>query len=153
MNTTELRETTINVMSKVIVNTNPNMTILRLYNDNTFVIYANVNVIEGNDNIHKHTVLIDIVTEKTKPEFFKTIKKIIKALNKDEELKISESKYFLSLVDTIEVKDKQGNVIENLIEFDQRAFSTLGDSDIDDIDPVDEFNIMRMLYNCAELVL
>ena len=153
MNTTELRETTINVMSKVIVNTNPNMTILRLHNDNTFVIYANVNVIEGNDNIHKHTVLIDIVTEKTKPEFFKTIKKIIKALNKDEELKISESKYFLSLVDTIEVKDKQGNVIENLIEFDQRAFSTLGDSDIDDIDPVDEFNIMRMLYNCAELVL
>ena len=153
MNTTELRETTINVMSKVIVNVNPNMTILRLHNDNTFVIYANVNVIEGNDNIHKHTVLIDIVTEKTKPEFFKTIKKIIKALNKDEELKISESKYFLSLVDTIEVKDKQGNVIENLIEFDQRAFSTLGDSDIDGIDPVDEFNIMRMLYNCAKLVL
>ena len=153
MNTNELRETTINVMSKVITNTNPNMTILRLHNDNTFVIYANVNVIEGNDNIHKHTVLIDIITEKNKPEFFKTIKKIIKALNKDEELKISESKYFLSLVDTIEVKDKQGNVIENLIEFDQRAFSTLGDSDIDGIDHDDEFNIMRMLYNCAKLVL
>ena len=97
--------------------------------------------------------MIDIVTKKTKPEFFKTIKKIIKALNKDEDLKISESKYFLSLVDTIEVKDKQGNVIENLIEFDQRAFSTLGDSDIDGIDPDDEFNIMRMLYNCAKLVL
>ena len=138
-------------MSKVIVNTNPNMTILRLHNDNTFVIYANVNVIEGNDNIHKHTVLIDIVTEKTKPEFFKTIKKIIKALDKDADLKISESKYFLSLVNTIEVKDKRGNVIENLIEFDQRAFSTLGDTD--GIDPDDEFNIMRMLYNCAELVL
>ena len=151
MNTNELRETTINVMSKVIVNTNPNMTILRLHNDNTFVIYANVNVKEGNDNRHGHNVLIDIVTKKTKPEFFKTIKKIIKALNKDEELKISESKYFLSLVDTIEVKDKQGNVIENLIEFDQRSFSTLGDTD--GIDPDDEFNIMHMLYNCAELVL
>ena len=151
MNTNELRETTINVMSKVITNTNPNMTILRLYNDNTFIIYANVNVKEGNYNRHGHNVLIDIVTKKTKPEFFKTIKKIIKALNKDEELKISESKYFLSLVDTIEVKDKRGNVIENLIEFDQRSFSTLGDTD--GIDPDDEFNIMHMLYNCAELVL
>lgn len=151
MNITELRETTINVMSKVITNTNPNMSILRLYNDNTFIIYANVNVKEGNDNRHGHNVLIDIVTKKTKPEFFKTIKKIIKALNKDEDLKISESKYFLSLVNTIEVKDKRGNVIENLIEFDQRAFSTLGDTD--GIDPDDEFNIMRMLYNCAELVL
>ena len=151
MNTNELRETTINVMSKVITNTNPNMTILRLYNDNTFIIYANVNVKEGNYNRHGHNVLIDIVTKKTKPEFFKTIKKIIKALNKDEELKISESKYFLSLVNTIEVKDKRGNVIENLIEFDQRSFSTLGDTD--GIDPDDEFNIMHMLYNCAELVL
>ena len=151
MNTNELRETTINVMSKVITNTNPNMTILRLYNDNTFIIYANVNVKEGNYNRHGHNVLIDIVIKKTKPEFFKTIKKIIKALNKDEDLKISESKYFLSLVNTIEVKDKRGNVIENLIEFDQRAFSTLGDTD--GIDPDDEFNIMHMLYNCAELVL
>ena len=153
MNTNELRETTINVMNKVITSTNPNMSILRLHNDNTFIIYANVNVKEGNDNRHGHNVLIDIVTKKTKPEFFKTIKKIIKALNKDEDLKISESKYFLSLVNTIEVKDKRGNVIENLIEFDQRAFSTLGDGDIDDIDPDDEFNIMHMLYNCAELVL
>ena len=151
MNTNELRETTINVMSKVITSTNPNMYILRLYNDNTFIIYANVNVKEGNDNRHGHNVLIDIVTKKTKPEFFKTIKKIIKAINKDEDLKISESKCFLSLVNTVEVKDKRGNVIENLIEFDQRAFSTLGD--IDGIDPDDEFNIMRMLYNCAELVL
>ena len=80
MNTNELKETTIHVMSKVIVNTNPKMVIRRLQDDNAFAIYSNVDTTDRIGNTYKHTILIDIVTEKTKPEFFKTIKNIIKDL-------------------------------------------------------------------------
>lgn len=74
MNTNELRETTINVMSKAIVNSNPKMVIRRLQDDNAFVIYANIN---GIDTITptQYTILIDIVTEKTKPDFSRLLRK------------------------------------------------------------------------------
>ena len=78
MNTNELKETAINVMSKVIVNTNPKMVIRRLQDDNAFAIYSNVDITDRVNNTYKCTILIDIVTEKTKPEFFKTIKSKIK---------------------------------------------------------------------------
>ena len=67
MNTNELKETTIHVMSKVIVNTNPKMVIRRLQDDNAFTIYSNVDATDRIGNTHKHTILIDIVTEKIKP--------------------------------------------------------------------------------------
>ena len=40
MDTNELRQSVINVMSKAIVNTNPKMVIRRLQADNAFAIYV-----------------------------------------------------------------------------------------------------------------
>ena len=117
MNTNELKETTINVMSKAIVNTAPKMLIRRLQDDNAFVIYSNVEATDRIGNTHKHTSLIDIVTEKTKPGFFKTIKNIIKVLEKP------RRHYFSSLFHSVIVKDNDDNVIEKLIKFDYNTFS------------------------------
>ena len=153
MTAIEFREAMINSAKENIIHENPKMVIRRLQNDNAFVIYIKIKSKDEYDGIRNHIVLIDIITEKSNPGFFRTIKKIVKAINGDEDITLSESNYFLSLFYPVEIKNKWGDVIENLIEFDQRAFSTLGDSDIDGIDPVDEFNIMRMLYNCAKLVL
>ena len=149
MNTNELKETTIHVMSKVIVNTNPKMVIRRLQDDNAFAIYSNVDATDRIGNTHKHTILIDIVTEKTKPGFFKTIKNIIKVLEKP------RRHYFSSLFHSVVIKDNKDNVIEKLIKFDHRTFS-FKDYDLDAdyyFDYDDEFNIIRMLYNCAEFLI
>ena len=124
MNTNELKETAINVMSKVIVNTNPKMVIRRLQADNAFAIYSNVDATDRIGNTHKHTILIDIVTEKTKPGFFKTIKNIIKVLEKP------RRHYFSSLFHSVVIKDNKDNVIEKLIKFDHRTFS-FKDYDLD----------------------
>lgn len=144
MNTTELRETTINVMSKAIVNTNPKMVIRRLQNDNAFAIYSNVDATDRIGNTYTHTILIDIVTEKTKPAFFNTIKNIIKVIEKP------RPHYFSSLFHSVIIKDNDNNVIEKLIKFDHRAFS-FKDYNLDDVD--DEFNIVKMLYNCTEFLI
>ena len=149
MNTNELRETTINVMSKAIVNTNPKMVIRRLQDDNAFAIYSNVDATDRIGNTHKHTILIDIVTEKTKPGFFKTIKNIIKVIEKP------RPHYYSSLFYSVIVKDDDDNVIEKLIKFDHRTFS-LKDYNLDAdnyIDHDDEFNIVKMWYNCAEFLI
>lgn len=149
MNTTELRETTINVMSKAIVNTAPKMVIRRLQDDNAFVIYSNVDATDRIGNTHKHTILIDIVTEKTKPGFFKTIKNIIKVIEKP------RPHYYSSLFYSVIVKDDDDNVIEKLIKFDHRTFS-LKDYNLNAdnyIDHDDEFNIVKMWYNCAEFLI
>lgn len=149
MNTNELKETTINVMSKVIVNTNPKMVIRRLQADNAFAIYSNVDTTDRIGNTHKHTILIDIVTEKTKPEFFKTIKNIIK------DLENPRPHYYTSLFHSVIVKDDDDNVIEKLIKFDHRAFSLkVYNLNVDKyIDHDDEFNIVKMWYNCAEFLI
>lgn len=149
MNTTELRETAIDVMSKAIVNTAPKMVIRRLQDDNAFVIYSNVDATDRIGNTRKHTILIDIVTEKTKPGFFKTIKNIIKVLEKP------RRHYFSSLFHSVIIKDNKDNVIEKLIKFDHRAFS-LNDYNLDAdyyFDHDDEFNIVKMWYNCAEFLI
>ena len=149
MDANELKETTINVMSKVIVNTNPKMVIRRLQDDNAFAIYSNVDATDRIGNIDKHTILIDIVTEKTKPGFFKTIKNIIKVIEKP------RPHYYSSLFYSVIVKDDDDNVIEKLIKFDHRAFS-LKDYNLNAdkyIDHDDEFNIVKMWYNCAEFLI
>ena len=74
MNTNELREITIKVMKEVIIDKNPKMTIRRLQDDNAFVIYTNACVTDEIGSTYQHSILMDIITEKTKPEFFKTIK-------------------------------------------------------------------------------
>ena len=149
MNTTELKETTIHVMSKVIVNKNPKMVIRRLQDDNAFAIYSNVDITDRVSNTYKCTILIDIVTEKTKPRFFKTIKNIIKVLEKP------RRHYFSSLFHSVIVKDNEDNVIEKLIKFDHRTFSFKDDELVADkyIDQDDKFNIVKMLYNCAEFLI
>ncbi len=58
----------------------------------------------------------------------------------------------------VEIKDKWGDIIENLIEFDQSTFSTLGggtlvsNDDIASDDANDEFNIVQMLHTCAKVI-
>ena len=149
MDTNELKETTINVMSKAIVNTAPKMVIRRLQNDNAFAIYSNVDVTDRVGNTYKCTILIDIVTEKTKPGFFKTIKNIIKVLEKP------RPHYYTSLFHSVIVKDNDDNVIEKLIKFDHRGVAVKDDNlNVDNyIDHDDEFNIVKMLYNCTEFLI
>ena len=140
MDTNELRQSVINVMSKAIVNSNPKMVIRRLQDDNAFAMYSNVDTTDRIGNTYKHTILIDIVTEKTKPEFFKTIKNIIK------DLENPRPHYYTSLFHSVIVKDNDDNVIEKLIKFDYSNFSFKYYK----LDADDEFNIVKMLYNCTE---
>ena len=143
MNTNELRENCINLMSKAIVNSNPKMVIRRLQDDNAFAIYSNVDTTDRMGNTYKHTILIDIVTEKTKPEFFKTIKNIIK------DLENPRPHYYTSLFHSVIVKDNDDNVIEKLIKFDYNTFYFKYYK----LDADDEFNIVKMLYNCTEFLI
>ena len=147
MKNTDSRETAIKVMRKVVVDVSPKVVIRRLQNDNAFVIYTNVN---DSDTItpNQYTILIDIVTEKTKSDFFKTIKKMIRILNSDEEIKNSESHSYVPVFYSVSVKDAKGDIIEKLIKFNSIDMVLPKGISADD-----EFNIMRMLYNCAELVL
>ncbi len=137
MNTTEL--------SKNNIIGNPKMIIRRSQNDNTFVIYIKVKYKDEFGELHNHIDPIDIITEKSNPRVFSTIKKIIKNLN-NEEIKIPESKYFLSLLHPVEIRDEKNNVIEYLIEFDHNTLSAIGNTPVpEDIDPDDKFTIEQML--------
>ena len=154
MTAAEWRESFIKSMIKDIIDEKPKMIIRRLQNDNAFVIYIKVKSKDKSGILRNNIILIHIITEKTEPDYFKTIKKIIKAINGDDEITLSESNYFLPLFYNVEVKDKNGNVIENFIEFDYRTFSTAGGpvNKNDDIDPDDEFNIIMMLHVCAKTI-
>ena len=81
--------------------------------------------------------------EKTKPEFFKTIKNIIK------DLENPRPHYYTSLFHSVIVKDNDDNVIEKLIKFDYNTFSFKYYK----FDADDEFNIVKMLYNCTESLI
>ena len=154
MTTTELREYFIKSMTEDIINEKPKMIIRRLQNDNAFAIYIKIKSKDESDVLRNNVILIDIITEKSEPDFFKTIKKIIKAINNDKGLTITQSNYFLALFYDVEVKDKMGNVIEKLIEFDQSIFSTIGGIPglNEYIDSDDEFNITKMLHICAKTI-
>ena len=158
MTATELREAMINAMKETIIHENPKMIIRRLQNDNAFVIYIKIKSKDEYDALRNHIVLIDIITEKSNPGFFRAIKKIIKVINNDEEIIISKSNYLLSLFYPVEIKDKKDNVIENLIEFNQSTFYALCcDTPVvyDNIasdDANDEFNIVQMLHTCAKFI-
>ena len=146
MSTIDSRETAIKVMRKVVVDVSPKVVIRRLQNDNAFVIYTNVN---DSDTItpNQYTILIDIVTEKTKPDFFKTIKKMIRILNSDEEIKNSESHSYVPVFYSVSVKDAKGDIIEKLIKFNSIDMVLPKGISADD-----EFNIVEMMYNCADYI-
>ena len=146
MSTIDSRETAIKVMRKVVVDVSPKVVIRRLQNDNAFVIYTNVN---DSDTItpNQYTILIDIVTEKTKPDFFKTIKKMIRILNSDEEIKNSESHSYVPVFYSVSVKDAKGDTIEKLIKFNSIDMVLPKGISADD-----EFNIVEMMYNCADYI-
>ena len=146
MSTIDSRETAIKVMRKVVVDVSPKVVIRRLQNDNAFVIYTNVN---DSDTItpNQYTILIDIVTEKTKPDFFKTIKKMIRILNSDEEIKNSESHSYVPVFYSASVKDVKGDIIEKLIKFNSIDMVLPKGISADD-----EFNIVEMMYNCADYI-
>ena len=157
MSTMDLKETTIKVMRKVVADVSPEVVIRRLQNDNAFVIYSNVN---DSDTItpNQYTILIDIVTEKTKPDFFKTIKKMIRISDSDEEIKNLELYSYIPMFYSASVKDAKGDIIEKLIKFngvdmDIPKYNSVKDSTTDDhIDFDDEFNIVHMMYNCADYI-
>ena len=146
MSTIDSRETAIKVMRKVVVDVSPKVVIRRLQNDNAFVIYTNVN---DSDTItpNQYTILIDIVTEKTKPDFFKTIKKMIRILNSDEEIKNSKSHSYVPVFYSVSVKDAKGDTIEKLIKFNSIDMVLPKGISADD-----EFNIVEMMYNCADYI-
>ena len=146
MSTIDSRETAIKVMRKVVVDVSPKVVIRRLQNDNAFVIYTNVN---DSDTItpNQYTILIDIVTEKTKSDFFKTIKKMIRILNSDEEIKNSESHSYVPVFYSVSVKDAKGDTIEKLIKFNSIDMVLPKGISADD-----EFNIVEMMYNCADYI-
>ena len=146
MSTIDSRETAIKVMRKVVVDVSPKVVIRRLQNDNAFVIYTNVN---DSDIItpNQYTILIDIVTEKTKSDFFKTIKKMIRILNSDEEIKNSESHSYVPVFYSVSVKDAKGDIIEKLIKFNSIDMVLPKGISADD-----EFNIVEMMYNCADYI-
>lgn len=156
MTAAELREYFIKSMTEDIIDEKPKMIIRRLQNDNAFAIYIKIKSKDksGILLLRNNVILIDIITEKSEPDFFKTIKNIIKSINNDEGLTIIQSNYFLALFYDVEVKDKMGNVIEKLIKFDHRTFSTLGGipSLNEYIDSDDEFNIIKMLHVCAKTI-
>ena len=157
MTAIEFREAMINASKETIIHENPKMVIRRLQNDNAFVIYIKVKYKDEFGDLYNYIDLIDIITEKSNPGLFRTIKKIIKVIN-NEEIIISKSNYLLSLFYPVEIKDKKDNVIEKLIEFDQSTFYALCcDTPVvyDDIasdDANDEFNIMQMLHTCAKFI-
>lgn len=140
------RETAIKVMRKVVIR--------RLQNDNAFVIYSNVNITDINGNSHKYPILIDIITEKTKSDFFKTIKKMIRILDNDGEIKNSKLHSYVSMFYPVSVKDVKGDIIEKLIKFNSidMVLPKYNNSTGVYIDSDDEFNIIYMLYNCAEFI-
>ena len=190
MSTIDSREIIIKVMRKVVVDVSPEVIIRRLQNDNAFVIYSNVNITDINDNSHKYPILIDIITEKTKPEFFKTIKKMIRIVDsdkeientkyqsykpifrpvsikgekegvveklvfvRDEESENSNSHSYIPMFYPVSVKDVKGDIIEKLIKFNSidMVLPKYNNSTGDYIDSDDEFNIIYMLYNCAEFI-
>lgn len=157
MTATEFREVMINTMKETIIHENPKMIIRRLQNDNAFVIYIKIKSKDEFDVLRNRIVLIDIITEKSNPGLFRTIKKIIKVINNDEKIIISKSNYLLSLFHPVEIKDNKDNVIENLIEFDQSTFYALDNTPVANVDIAsddanDEFNIVQTLYACAEVI-
>lgn len=157
MKNIDSRETAIKVMRKVVADVSPEVIIRRLQNDNAFVIYASMN---STDTItpNQYTILIDIVTEKTKPDFFKTIKKMIRISDSDEEIKNLESYSYIPMFYSELKKDAKGDIIEKLIKFnsidmDIPKYNSVKDSTTDDhIDFDDEFNIVYMMYNCADYI-
>ena len=146
MSTIDSRETAIKVMRKVVVDVNPKVIIRRLQNDNAFVIYSNVN---NSDTItpNQYTILIDIVTEKTKPDFFKTIKKMIRIGDSDEEIENLKSHSYVPMFYSASVKDVKGDIIEKLIKFNSIDMVLPKGISADD-----EFNIVEMMYNCADYI-
>ena len=146
MNTNELREITIKVMKEVIIDKNPKMTIRRLQDDNAFVIYTNAYVTDETGSNYQYSILMDIITEKTKPEFFKTIKNMIKIIDSAKEYKDLPSNHFLWFY-PLKIKDSNHNIIANLIKFNPINTSILKYISADD-----ELNIMRILCNCAEFI-
>ena len=146
MNTNELREITIKVMKEVIIDKNPKMTIRRLQDDNAFVIYTNTYVTDETGSNYQYSILMDIITEKTKPVFFKTIKNMIKIIDSAKEYKDLPSNHFLWFY-PLKIKDSNHNIIANLIKFNPINTSILKYISADD-----ELNIMRMLCNCVEFI-
>ena len=146
MNTNELKEIAIKVMREVIIDKNPKMTIRRLQDDNAFVIYTNAYVTDETGSNYQYSILMDIITEKTRPEFFKTIKNMIKIIDSAKEYKDLPSNHFLWFY-PLKIKDSNHNIIANLIKFNPINTSILKYISADD-----ELNIMRMLCNCVEFI-
>ena len=155
MNTNELKETTINVMSKAIVNAAPKMVIRRLQDDNAFAIYNNVEVTDKISNTYKYTVLIAIITQKSNLKYFNSIKNLIRFINDfdKEGVGMPESYHLENMCHSVFVRDDKGNILEKLIEFNHYELCTDGSMVVDNYTTADdEYNLISLLYKCAEFL-
>ena len=74
MTTTELREYFIKSMTEDIINERPKMIIRRLQNDNAFAIYIKIKSKDESDVLRNNVILIDIITEKSEPDFSRQLR-------------------------------------------------------------------------------
>ena len=140
MDTNELRQSVINLMSKTIVDVKPEVVIRRLQNDEAFAVYANVdspdaisNVIRNIiSNTRRYTVLIAIITQKSNPNYFNSIKNLIRFNDDfDKGVAIPESHHLKNMFHFVFVRDDKGNILEKLIKFNHNEFCNVGTMVVD----------------------
>ena len=155
MNTNELRNSCIHLMSKTIMETNPKMVIRRLQDDNAFAIYSNVEMTDTIGNTYKHMVLIAIITQKSNPKYFNSINNLIRFNNDfDKGVTIPESYHLKNMFHSVFVRDDKGNVLEKLIKFNHNEFCNVGTMVVDNYTTVDDvYYLISMLYKCAEFLI
>lgn len=161
--TNELRQSVINLMSKTIVNVKPEVVIRRLQNDEAFAVYANVdspdaisNVIRNiTSNTRRYTVLIAIITQKSNPNYFNSIKNLIRFNDDfDKGVAIPESHHLKNMFHLVFVRDDKGNILEKLIKFNHNEFCNVGTMVVDNYTTTDDvINLISMLYKCAEFIV
>lgn len=156
MDTNELRENCINLMSKTIMDANPKMIIRRLQNDNAFAIYSNVEMTDTIGNTYKHMVLIAIITQKSNPKYFNSINNLIRFINDfdKEGVGMPESYHLKNMFHSVFVRDNKGNILEKLIEFNHYELCSDESMVVNNYTTEDDvYNLISMLYKCARFLI
>ena len=137
------------------MDTNPKMVIRRLQDDNAFAIYSNVDTTDTVGNKYKYMVLIAIITQKSNPEYFNSIKNLIRFNDDfDKGVAIPESHYLKNIFNSVFVRDNKGNILEKLIKFNHHEFCNVGTMVVDDYTTADDvYNLISILYKCAGFLI
>lgn len=145
------RDRMMKLMSKAIMYQNPNMVIRRLQDDQAFVIYSKAKD-ESCGNPYYYYILIDVITQKTNPDYFKTINNLIRFHNDlDKGIEIPESYHLRNMFHPLFTRDNKGDILEKLIKFNHREFCTIGTMVVDDYTTKDDvYNLISMLHKCTD---